>query len=67
MIAFVDTKIVSTRVDHGHFATSIQVKGKESKRRFRMVEEKRRIVEETLVPGASVGAPRLRQSNPSRR
>jgi len=30
------------------------VKGRESKRRFRTVEEKRRIVEETLVPGASV-------------
>lgn len=33
---------------------SIQVRGKESKRRFRTVEEKRRIVEETLEPGASV-------------
>ena len=33
---------------------SIQVRGKESERRFRSVEEKRRIVEETLQPGASV-------------
>ena len=33
---------------------SIQVRGKESKRRFRSVEEKRRIIEETLGPGASV-------------
>ena len=33
---------------------SIQVRGKESKRRFRTVEEKRRIVEETLEPDASV-------------
>jgi transposase len=32
---------------------AIQVRG-ESKRRFRTVEEKRRIVEETLQPGASV-------------
>lgn len=33
---------------------TIQVRGRESKRRFRSVEEKRRIVEETLPPGASV-------------
>lgn len=33
---------------------AIQVRGRESKRRFRAVEEKRRIVEETLQPGASV-------------
>jgi transposase len=33
---------------------AIPVRGRESKRRFRTVEEKRRIVEETLVPGASV-------------
>ncbi len=33
---------------------AIQVRGSGSKRRFRTVEEKRRIVEETLVPGASV-------------
>jgi transposase len=33
---------------------AIEVRGKETKRRFRTVEEKRRIVEETLVPGASV-------------
>jgi transposase-like protein len=33
---------------------AIQVRGTESKRRFRAVEEKRRIVEETLQPGASV-------------
>jgi len=33
---------------------AIQVRGKESKRRFRTVEEKRRIVEETLQPGGSV-------------
>jgi len=33
---------------------AIQVRGRESKRRFRTVEEKRRIVEETLQPGASV-------------
>lgn len=32
----------------------IQVRGSRPKRRFRAVEEKRRIVEETLVPGASV-------------
>lgn len=33
---------------------AIQVRGRESKRRFRSMEEKRRIVEETLVSGASV-------------
>jgi transposase len=33
---------------------AIQVRGSGSKRRFRTVEEKRRIIEETLVPGASV-------------
>ena len=33
---------------------AIQVRGSGSKRRFRTVEEKRRIVEETLQPGASV-------------
>ncbi len=33
---------------------AIQVRGRESKRRFRTVEEKRRIVEETLQSGASV-------------
>lgn len=33
---------------------AIQVRGSRPKRRFRAVEEKRRIVEETLVPGASV-------------
>ncbi|MGA9937110.1 MAG: transposase [Candidatus Acidiferrales bacterium] len=33
---------------------AIQVRGKEPKRRYRTVEEKRRIVEETLQPGASV-------------
>jgi transposase len=33
---------------------SIQVKGREPKRRRRTVEEKRRIVEETLASGASV-------------
>jgi len=33
---------------------AIEVRGRESKRRFRTVEEKRRIVEETLQPGASV-------------
>ena len=33
---------------------SVQVRGKESKRRFRSALEKRRIVEETLEPGASV-------------
>jgi len=33
---------------------SLQVRGSGSKRRFRTVEEKRRIVEETLQPGASV-------------
>ena len=33
---------------------AIQVRGSRPKRRFRTVEEKRRIVEETLVPGASV-------------
>jgi transposase len=33
---------------------AIQVSGKEPKRRYRTVEEKRRIVEETLQPGASV-------------
>jgi transposase len=34
--------------------TSEQVTGRECKRRFRTVEEKRRIVEEALQPGASV-------------
>jgi transposase len=33
---------------------AIQVRSSGSKRRFRSVEEKRRIVEETLQPGASV-------------
>ncbi len=33
---------------------AIQVRGSGSKRRFRTVEEKRRIVEQTLEPGASV-------------
>jgi transposase len=33
---------------------SIQVRSREPRRRFRTVEEKRRIVEETLKPGASV-------------
>lgn len=33
---------------------AIQVRGSGSKRRFRTAEEKRRIVEETLQPGASV-------------
>jgi transposase len=33
---------------------SIQVRGREPRRRFRTVEEKRRIVEEALEPGASV-------------
>jgi transposase len=33
---------------------AIQVRSRESKRRFRTVEEKRQIVEETLLPGASV-------------
>lgn len=43
MMAFVDTS-----------QQAIQVRGGGSKRRFRTVEEKRRIVEDTLVPGASV-------------
>jgi transposase len=34
--------------------TSEQVRARECKRRFRTVEEKRRIVEEALHPGASV-------------
>jgi transposase len=34
--------------------TSEQVTGKECKRRYRTVEEKRQVVEETLQPGASV-------------
>lgn len=33
---------------------AIEVRSRKSKRRFRTVEEKRRIVEETLVPDASV-------------
>lgn len=33
---------------------SLQLRGKEPKRRYRTVEEKRRIVEQTLQPGASV-------------
>lgn len=33
---------------------AIQVRGREPRRRFRTVEEKRRIVEEALAPGASV-------------
>ena len=33
---------------------AVEVKGKEPKRRYRTIEEKRRIVEETLVPGVSV-------------
>jgi transposase len=35
-------------------ALSTQVMGKEPKRHYRTIEEKRRIVEETLQPGASV-------------
>ena len=33
---------------------AVEVRGRESKRRSRTVEEKRRIVEQTLEPGASV-------------
>lgn len=33
---------------------SIEVRGREARRRFRTVQEKRRIVEEALQPGASV-------------
>jgi transposase len=54
MIAFVDTMIVSTKVIVDTSQQAIQVRGSGSKRRFRTVEEKRRIVEETLQPGASV-------------
>lgn len=54
MMAFVDTTIVSTKVTVDISQQAIQVRGGGSKRRFRTVEEKRRIVEDTLVPGASV-------------
>jgi len=53
MIAFVDTRIVSTKVIVDT-SQAIQVRGSGLKRRFRTVEEKRRIVEETLQPGGSV-------------
>jgi len=33
---------------------AIQVRGREPRRRFRTVEEKRRMVEEALQPGVSV-------------
>jgi transposase len=45
---------VSTKVIVDTSQQAIQVRGSGSKRRFRTVEEKRRIVEETLQPGASV-------------
>jgi len=45
---------VSTKVIVDTSQLSVQVRGKESKRRFRTVGEKRRIVEGTLEPGASV-------------
>jgi transposase len=45
---------VSTEVIVDTSQLSVQGRGKESKRRFRTVGEKRRIVEETLEPGASV-------------
>ena len=48
MMTFVDTKIVSTKGNHGHFHSI------EPRRRFRTVEEKRRIVAEALEPYASV-------------
>jgi len=54
MIAFVDIMIVSTRWIVDTSEQALQVRGKEPKRLFRTVEEKRRIVEETLQPGASV-------------
>jgi transposase len=54
MMAFVDMQIVSTKVIVDTSQQAIQVRGSGSKRRFRTVEEKRRIVEETLQPGASV-------------
>ncbi len=54
MIALVDTKIVSTRWIVDTSQQAIQVRGRGSRRRFRTVEEKRRIVEETLQAGASV-------------
>ena len=45
---------MSTKVIVDTSQQAIQVRGSGSKRRFRTVEEKRRIVEETLQPGASV-------------
>ena len=61
MMAFVDTKMVSTKATVDTSQQAIQVRGSGSKpclpagrRRFRTVEEKRRIVEETLQPGVSV-------------
>jgi transposase len=54
MMVFVGTMIVSTRWIVDTSQQAIQVRGRESKRRFRTTEEKRRIVEETFQPGASV-------------
>jgi len=54
MITFVDTTIVSTRWIVDTSEQRIQVRGGEPKRRYRTVEEKRRIVEEVLQAGASV-------------
>lgn len=54
MITFVGTTIVSIRWIVDTSESAIEVKGKEPKRRYRTIEEKRRIVEETLQPGASV-------------
>ena len=54
MMALVGTMIVSTKGIMDTSTQSLQVKGKEARRRrFRTVEEKRRIVEEALEAGAS--------------
>lgn len=63
-MAFVDTMMVSTRwivdtsaeTQHRKGESTAEERGRGSKppKRYRTVEEKRRIVEETLVPGASV-------------
>ncbi len=45
---------VSTKGDRGHIESDGQCEGRQGKKRRRSVEERRKIVEETLQPGASV-------------
>ena len=54
MMAFVGTLIVSTKRDRGHIGSIPQVRVQRTKHRRRTIQERRTIVEETLLPGASV-------------